>query len=548
MRAGDAGSHYTVMGGLVEFFERLFASDFMPHGSCYFWQPGILWLNAISDGLITVAYYSIPLTLFLFVKKRVDPRYRGLVLMFAGFILACGTTHLLAVWNLWHSTYRLEGVVKAITAALSVATAFITLKLAPLASEVATPEETARTHQILRDEIEARKEAERQVLQLLENERITSEARIGSYFEAAPQAILAVTSDGSIRRVNGRTEEMFGYDRSELVGEKLEILLPERYRGGHPAHLREYAAQPRVRPMGVGIDLAGRRKDGSEFPVEIGLSYVPGDDGPVMFAAVSDITDRKRARDELTRVNTELLHSNGELEQFAYVASHDLQEPLRMITGYLQLLERRYQGRLDTDAGEFIHYAVDGAARMKRLILDLLSFSRVGTQAAQFRVVESETMFRNALTNLKAAIDESHAAITSDPLPSIVADQGLLTQVFQNLIGNGIKFQKSSQPQIHVSCVERDGSWVFSVKDNGIGIDPQHGDRIFRIFERLHGQDSYPGTGVGLAVTQKIVERHGGRIWLDPVPEGGTIFYFSIPCNVKAAQTDPRAAAPVATS
>ena len=198
-----------------------------------------------------------------------------------------------------------------------------------------------------------------------------------------------------------------------------------------------------------------------------------------MFAAVTDITDRKRAEDELTRVNGELLHSNGELEQFAYVASHDLQEPLRMITGYLQLLERRYPGRFDTDASEFIHYAVDGAARMKRLILDLLSFSRVGTQAAQFRVVESESMFRNAISNLKTAIEESHRGgrlrpVTRDHRRSRTAHAGVSKPDRER-----DKFQKSGQPQIHVSCMERDGSWVFSVKDNGIGIDPQHGDSGF---------------------------------------------------------------------
>jgi len=420
----------------------------------------------------------------------------------------------------------------------------VRLKFSPATAKIATREEMARINQALREEIEARKEAEQRLLQHFENERIMNEAKIGSYFEAAPQAILAVTGDGYIRRVNARTEEMFGYQRSELLGQKLELLLPERSRGIHSDHLEGYAAHPRVRPMGAGTDLAGRRRDGSEFPVYIGLSYVEGADGPVMFAAVTDITDHKHSADELTRVNSELLRSNGELEQFAYAASHDLQEPLRMITGYLQLLERRYQGRLDDDAREFIHYAVDGAARMKRLIQDLLSFSRAGTQATEFRPVEIETVLHNALANLKTAIEESDAAVTSDPLPAIVADQGLLTQVFQNLIGNGIKFQKDGQPRIHVSSERRDGHWVFSITDNGIGIEPQHAERIFRIFERLHGQDVYPGTGMGLAISQKIVERHGGRIWLESEPGQGSTFHFSIALDAVPSQVELKRAAP----
>ena len=219
-----------------------------------------------------------------------------------------------------------------------------------------------------------------------------------------------------------------------------------------------------------------------------------------------------------------------------------------MITGYLQLLERRYQGRLDDDAQEFIRYAVDGSARMKRLIQDLLSFSRVGTQATHFGVVDGGIVLQNALSNLKTAIDESHAVLTSDPLPTIVADQGLLTQVFQNLIGNAIKFQKDSEPWIHVSSKLRDGLWVFSVQDNGIGIEPQHAERIFRIFERLHGQDTYPGTGVGLAITQKIVERHGGRIWLESEPGKGSTFFFSIAPDAKSSLTELKRAAPSVAS
>lgn len=356
-----------------------------------------------------------------------------------------------------------------------------------------------------------------------------SEARLRSYLEAASQGILAVSSDGLIQMVNRRMEEMFGYDRSELIGQPLEILLPERFHGRHVGLRAGYFADPRVRPMGVGFDLAGRRKDGTEFPVEIGLSPVETGKGRLALGLISDITERKRAAGELLRVNEELRGSNAQLEQFAYVASHDLQEPLRMVSSYLELLERRYRGQLDSQAQEFIHYAVDGAARMRGLIQDLLSFSRAGTAALKLHALQLAAVLQDVLENLQVAIEQSQAEVTADPLPEIVADSGLLALVFQNLIGNAIKFQKDRTPRVHVSAQRAAAEWIFSVRDNGIGIAPQHATRVFRIFERLHGLDQYPGSGVGLAISQRIVERHGGKIWLESVLGEGTTFFFSIP-------------------
>jgi light-regulated signal transduction histidine kinase (bacteriophytochrome) len=241
-------------------------------------------------------------------------------------------------------------------------------------------------------------------------------------------------------------------------------------------------------------------------------------------------------RDELSRANTELRRSNSDLDQFVYVASHDLQEPLRMITGYLQLLERRYRGRLDAEAEEFIRFAVDGAARMKELIEDLLRFARTRIERTSFCIVSADLILQNALANLGAAIDESHAEITADSLPSICADPGLLTQVFQNLVANSIKFRKDVHPIVHVSATRHDGQWVFAIRDNGIGIEPQYAERVFQLFERLHGSEEYPGTGVGLAISKKVVERHQGRIWFSSTPGEGSTFYFSIP--VEATEVD----------
>jgi signal transduction histidine kinase len=224
-----------------------------------------------------------------------------------------------------------------------------------------------------------------------------------------------------------------------------------------------------------------------------------------------------------------LQKSNAELEQFAYVASHDLQEPLRMITGYTTLLARRYQGKLDKEADEFIGYAVDGAKRMQGLIQDLLSYSRVGSKGKEFARVDCEVVVAQTLTALQVAIQESGASVTREPLPTVLGDETQLVQLFQNLVGNAIKYRNSKAPEVHISCAQKAGEWVFAVKDNGIGIDPRYAQRIFVIFQRLHTREEYVGTGIGLAICKKIVERHGGKIWMESELGKGATFYFTMP-------------------
>jgi len=233
--------------------------------------------------------------------------------------------------------------------------------------------------------------------------------------------------------------------------------------------------------------------------------------------------------EQLHQKTEDLIRSNKELEQFAYVASHDLQEPLRMVTCYVQLLAQRYKDKLDQDGNEFIDFAADGATRMYQLINDLLAYSRVGTRGNPFELVDCEEVFHKSVNNLKVAVEESGAEVTHDPLPKTVADFSQLEQLFQNLIGNGIKFHGEESPRVHISARPDGDYWVFSVRDNGIGIAPEYKERIFVIFQRLHGEDKYPGTGIGLAICKKIVERHGGRIWVESEPEKGATFYFTLP-------------------
>jgi light-regulated signal transduction histidine kinase (bacteriophytochrome) len=267
----------------------------------------------------------------------------------------------------------------------------------------------------------------------------------------------------------------------------------------------------------------------------------------------SDITERKRAEEELKRTAVELARSNADLEQFAYASSHDLQEPLRMIASYLQLLVRRYQGKLDQDADDFIGFAVDGALRMQGLINDLLAYSRVGTRGKPFEPTDCGEALKQALANLRVALEECSAVVTHDGLPRVMGDATQLTQLFQNLLSNSIKFRSAARPEIRVSAKLNPSAagaawplraggppspeWVISVQDNGIGIDREHFERIFIIFQRLHTRDRYSGSGIGLSICKKIIERHSGRIWVDSEAGQGAVFHFTLP-HTEAAPRD----------
>jgi PAS domain S-box-containing protein len=355
------------------------------------------------------------------------------------------------------------------------------------------------------------------------------EERYRGLLEAAPDSMVVVNPEGEIVIVNLQAERQFGYSRHELIGQRVTAIIPEGFAERLIAdHLRS-AAEALEQQIGTGIELVGRRKDGGEFPVELMLSPLESDEGILVTTAIRDISKRKAAEATLARKIEELSRSNEELSLFAYVASHDLQEPLRMVASYTQLLARRYKGRLDADADEFIAFAVDGATRMQKLIQDLLAFSRVGSKPVVVRNASSEAALLRAIGNLRAAIEESGAVVTHDPLPPVQADEAQIVQLFQNLVGNAIKYQSSGAPRVHISA-SRDGAtrWLFSVTDNGIGISPEYFDRIFGMFQRLHQRDEFAGTGIGLAICKKIVERHGGRISVQSEPGLGSTFKFSL--------------------
>jgi PAS domain S-box-containing protein len=502
--------------------------------------------------------------------------------------------------------------------------------------------------------------------------------------EAVPDALVITDRDGRILLVNSQTEHLFGYRREELIGQLVEVLVPERFRARHVGQRAGYVAAPRVRPMGQGLDLWGRCKDGREVPVEISLSPMPTPEGLVVVSTVRDASERRRAEAQLRKLEAryrtlvegipavtfmaaldesanelyvspqieellgfsqqewlanpvlwytqlhpedrsrwhlefartcasgepfrsvyrflsrdgrvvwvhgeaevvrdaagaplflqgvafditaikeaeeelkalnqtlerrvaertavaeqrsqELERSNAALERFGYVVAHDLRQPLRTMKSYIQKLAERYQGRLDAQADDYIRRSVNAADRMRVLIDDLLAYSRVRTQGKEPTPADCGTALEAACANLQAAIDETEAQVTAGPLPMVLADATQLIQLFQNLLANALKFHGERPPRIHVSAGREDGAWRVDVADNGIGIEGQYLQRIFGLGERLHSVARYPGNGIGLATCERIVQRHGGRIWAtSPGLEQGSTFAFTMP----AAEPEP---------
>src|SRR5262245_34379065 len=357
-----------------------------------------------------------------------------------------------------------------------------------------------------------------------------NETRTRLIVDTAYDAFIAIDTEGRITDWNRQAEVTFGWSRQEAIGRLLaDTVIPESYREAHWQGLKRYLTTGIARVLNKRLEMTALNRDGKEFPVELTITPVQLGTTCLFNAFLRDITERKQAEEDLKRTTEELTRSNRELEQFAYIASHDLQEPLRMVAGSTQLLARDYKDKLDSLATEYIGFAVEGAKRMQMLINQLLNYSRVGAQRKPFEPVDCQKIYEAAVANLKIAIAESRAALTHDPLPTVMGDNVQLLQVFQNLLANAIKFQRREHPQIHVCAEQKDGQWEFAVRDNGIGIDPKHHERLFGIFQRLHSREKYSGTGIGLAICKKIVEQHGGRIWVESAPGKGSTFYFTIP-------------------
>lgn len=411
-------------------------------------------------------------------------------------------------------------------------------------------------HRQFQERKQAAEERER-MLQKLEKE----EEKSRTLLESAPDALVIVNERGKIVIVNEQVEKLFQYQREALIDQPVEILLPERFKSSHPQFRRDYFASPHARPMGAGLDLYGRRRDGQEFPVAVSLNVLKTPDGTLALATIRDVTEQKIAAKTLRQFNNKLEErakqmtaelrertkeveetnaelkrhaealeqSNLELQQFAYIASHDLQTPLRSISGFVQLLQQEYHEQLDERANEWINITVQNTLRMQTLIRDILAYSRVESPTNPIESVNLNEVANEVCALVKYEIEDKPAEVTVDKLPIVLGNRTHLILLMQNLISNGIKYNNKALPQIHVSAKQNTNEWIIAIQDNGIGISPDYFSKVFEIFRRLHTQEEYPGNGIGLAICRRVVERHGGKIWIESDPDQGSTFYFSLP-------------------
>lgn len=497
---------------MFEFLSKLFdTSDFMPRWECGNWSPGHGWLHIISDVGTWGAYTAIPMVLAYFVLRRKDIVFPRIFWLFGCFILFCGMVHLVEATIFWWPWYRFSGVVKLATALVSWTTVVALIRIVPKALSLPGLQ---GVNQQLEKEIE---------------ERSRAEQRFRLVFEASPNAIIVIDREGEIVLVNSQLEELFGYQRDELIGKSVETLMPRRFHEQHEKHRHEFFAAPESRPMSVERELFGRRKDGSEFAVEIGLNPIQMDGRLVVLGSILDTTQRKSSEAALQEANEELRQKNDEMEQFVYTVSHDLKAPLVTTMGFVGALkedvdDNNPDGILDA-AGR-----IEGAAQhMSELIEDLLQLSRIGRSQHTVTEVDASTVIQGVVERFSGQSEKAGATIKVQPgMTYVLADAMRLNQLFENLLSNALKYGcDDPHPQITIGWKRKPSEVCFYVRDNGPGIPPEYHAKIFGLFQRLENRKE--GTGVGLAIVSRIANSHGGRVWVESEPGAGATFWVAWP-------------------
>ena len=527
----------------MSFIASLLTSpEFMPHGFCYMWDRSLIWLHLISDGVIALAYFSIPLTLLYFVRKKRDLPFHWMFLMFGLFIVACGSTHVMEVWNLWHADYWLAGIIKAITALASIITAILLFQLVPQALALPSPEKLEQVNQELlkRTDDLVRANAE---LKTANQALVQSEDRYRSLFGSNPlPAWVYDTETLAFLDVNPSAISHYGYSRDQFLVMTIKDIRPPQ---DVPAVLEAVASLAgNGEDSGVWRFRRHRKKDGTIFDVE-GVSH------PVVYAGRSarfvvalDVTERKRVeqelerrRSELARTNAELLATNKELEAFSYSVSHDLRAPLRSIDGFSLALLEDYEEKLDAEGKDSLHRVRAATQRMGVLIDDLLNLSRVTRAEIKLEWVDLSAIGRFIGTELQTSQPERRIELHIQEGLKAHADSNLMRIALENLLGNAWKFTaKREFARIEFGQTNNNGSRVYFVRDDGAGFDSARAHRLFGAFQRFHEKSDFPGTGVGLATVQRIIQRHGGRIWAESAVGKGATFYFTL---LDARQGEP---------
>ncbi|WP_234016277.1 sensor histidine kinase [Magnetospirillum gryphiswaldense] len=498
-----------------------------PHGFCLSWRSDLFWSMAASDTAIAISYISISATIIIFMRKRKLMHFRWVGGLFAAFIMLCALSHIMDTWTLWNPDYGLQVVEKGLTAIISILTAVLLWPLLPHALAIPS---AAELEAKIEDRTRDLRENNRLLLEA-KDEVLESAALFRKLFYESSDGNVLHDSTGLFVDFNRAAHDLLKMTREQLCKMTPFQIAPEFQPDGRRSADAALDLIAQAHSTGFHrFEWTFLNGEGGKVIVDVSLMPITIKGQVMLYATWRDITERKEAEQKYKELNGWLARSNADLEQFAYVASHDLQTPLRNIVRYAQLLEHRYKNRLDADADVFIGFVVDSGKHMTRLINDLLEFSRVSRQSEPLKPISAGEALAQALKNLDLELVTTGAEVKVGDLPTVVADQTYLVSLFQNLLGNGLKYRAPDRKPVLSVSAERVSfdSWRFSVADNGIGIEPQYHDKIFEIFQRLDPASNAEGTGIGLTLCRRIVHRFGGNIWLKSEPGTGTTFFFSL--------------------